>query len=180
MGVIFVAGVHAVGKTTACSEATQKLGISHFTASGLIKAERSSAIPERGKVVADIEGNQVLLIRGVQRVLADNQCQFLLDGHFTLPNREGRIEPIDIEVFRAIDLDMAIVFHDEPEAIAARLNARDGEKRVPDAIADHQRAELLHARMVAMELGVPLVLLAAFDSMGLIQAIDSTRKPKQR
>ncbi len=74
---------------------------------------------------------------------------------------------------------MAIVYHDEPEAIAARLNARDGDQCPADAIADHQRAELLHARMIALELGIPLVLLVAFDSSGLIQAIDFTRTPIQ-
>lgn len=178
MGVIFVAGVYAVGKTTACTQAAQISGIPHFTASGLIKTEKSSAIPEHGKVVADIGGNQALLIRGVQRVLAENQHRIILDGHFTLPNIDGRIEAIDIEVFRAIDLETAIVYHDEPEAIAARLDARDGDKRSPSAIADHQRAELAHARTVASKLGVPLVLLAAFDSSGLIQAMDSMRTHK--
>jgi len=96
MGVIFVAGVHAVGKTTACTHAARTLSIAHYTASSLIKAEKASAIPEWGKVVADIEGNQNLLIRGVRRVLLENRGRIILDGHFTLPNAKGDIEAIEL------------------------------------------------------------------------------------
>lgn len=171
MGVIFVAGVHAVGKTTACEHVARTLNLVHYTASGLIKAEKASAIPERGKVVADIEGNQNLLIRGVRRVLQENMGRIILDGHFTLPNFDGQIEAIGLYVFRALVLDVVVVFHDEPAAIATRLSQRDGESRHPDAIAHHQNMELATARSVATELHVPLLLLPAFDSSSLVEAI---------
>lgn len=171
MGVIFVAGVHAVGKTTACTHAARALRLVHFTASGLIKAEKASAIPETGKVVADIEGNQKLLIRGVQRALLANSGRIILDGHFTLSTVNGEIEAIGIDVFRALVLDHVVVYHDEPAAIAARLSQRDGAIRHADAIAHHQDAELATARAVTAELGIPLRLLSAFDSISLVEIV---------
>ena len=66
MGVIFVAGIHGVGKTTASNHAAGILCMGCYTASELIKLERASAIPTSGKAVADIDGNQMLLIRGVR------------------------------------------------------------------------------------------------------------------
>lgn len=171
MGVIFVAGVHAVGKTTACTHAARNTKLVHFTASSLIKAEKASAIPETGKAVADLEGNQDLLIRGVQRSLLENNGRIILDGHFTLPTFNGQIEAIGLDVFRALTLEYVVVYHDEPAAIAARLCQRDGETRHADAIAHHQDAELAAARAVTAELGLPLRLLAAFDSISLIKVI---------
>ena len=172
MGVIFVGGVYAVGKTTVCTHVAKSMSLAHYTASGLIKAERANAIPEQGKVVADIEDNQNLLIRGVQRVLVENNGRILLDGHFTLPNHDGQIERIAIEVFKTLDIQGVVVFHDEPAAIAARFVARDGESRSTDVIAEHQRAELMHAQQVCDELCIPLMLLAAFDASGFTQTIE--------
>jgi adenylate kinase len=172
MGVIFVGGVYAVGKTTACTHVAKTMSMTHCTASGLIKAEKANAIPKQGKVVTDIEENQNLLIRGVQRVLVENNGRILLDGHFTLPNREGQIERIAIEVFKALDIQGVVVFHDEPDAIAARFVARDGESRSADVVAQHQGVELAHAQRVCDELGIPLMLLDAFDAVGLTQVVE--------
>lgn len=172
MGVIFVAGVYAVGKTTACTCVAKTARISHHTASSLIKAEKASAIPEEGKVVADIIDNQNLLIRGVQRALMENGGRILLDGHFTLPDRDGQIEQIAVEVFKALNIQGVVVLHDDPHAISARFVARDGESRSADIVAKHQRAELTHARTVCDHLGIPLVLLDAFDTLGLIKVIE--------
>ena len=171
MGVIFVAGVHAVGKTTACSHAAGALNIAHYTASGLIKAEKATAIPLRGKVAADIEGNQHLLIRGVRKALDESKGRMILDGHFSLPDTRGEFQVVELEVFRALTLSGVVVFHDEPEAIVARRHLRDGERHSRETITHHQELELAHARLVSAELQIPLKLLAAFDSAGLVETI---------
>ena len=168
MGVIFVAGVHGVGKTTACAYAARSLGLAHYSASGLIKSEKTSAIPEQGKTVFDVEGNQALLIRGVEKACGQHQGRIILDGHFTLLKLDGRIEAVAIEVFSSLSLNGVVVYHDEPAAIAERLHKRDGENHSVDVIARHQDSELAHAQLVAAELGLPLELLSAFDSDGLI------------
>lgn len=173
MGIVFVAGVHAVGKTTACEEAARVCAVPHYSASGLIRQEKQAAIPERGKVVADIGGNQELLIKGVRRVLAHGAGRVLLDGHFTLSNQEGEIEKVAFEVFRMLSVDCAVIYQDDPIAIANRLAERDGEARPVDLVARHQSEELSHAQNVSSQLGVPLFLLDAFDASGLIKVLRS-------
>lgn len=172
MGVIFVGGVYAVGKTTTCTHVAKAMCIPHRTASSLINAEKGNANSEEGKAVADIADNQNLLIRGVQRALTENGGRILLDGHFTIPNPDGQLARVTIEVFKALDVQGVVVLHDEPHAIAARFVARDGERRSADIVAQHQRAELAHAQTVCDELGIPLMLLDAFDAAGLAQAIE--------
>lgn len=172
MGVIFVGGVYAVGKTVACEKASRVSKVAHFTASRLIKAEKANAIPDRGKLVADIVDNQKLLINGVNRALVESGGHLILDGHFTFPMADGRIECVDVEVFRALRTIGVVVYYDDPAAIAARFQERDGELCTSDMVAQHQSAELSHAHLVIGRLGIPLLLLSAFDSAGLVDAVE--------
>lgn len=171
MGVIFVAGVHGVGKTTACAYAVRSLGLAHYSASGLIKSEKANSIPEQGKAVSDVEGNQALLICGVEKACGQHQGRIILDGHFTLSKPDGRIDAVAVDVFSSLSLNGVIVYHDEPAAIVERLHRRDGESYSVDVIARHQDSEMAHAQFVAAELGLPLEILSAFDSDSLIAAI---------
>lgn len=172
MGVIFVGGVYAVGKTTACTDASTKSGVAHFTASRLIKEAKATAIPNKGKIVADIADNQRLLINGVSHALVENGGRIILDGHFTFPMSDGSITRIDVNVFRALGTIGVVMYHDDPVAISSRFRKRDGELHTADVIKDHQNAELNHARHVTDQLRVPIVLLNAFDSAGLVEAIE--------
>ena len=69
MKVIFVAGIHGVGKTTGCMAVAEELGIPYYTASQIIKGEKASAVVEQSKLVADIDENQRLLIQGVSKLI---------------------------------------------------------------------------------------------------------------
>ena len=169
MGVIFVAGVHAVGKTTVCQEVAKVCNIPHYSASALIKREKEAAIPQRGKGVADIGSNQDILVRAMRRALAESDGSILLDGHFTLLNKAGKIEQIGLDVFRFLRLDCAVIYQDDPKKIADRLGERDEETLSVDLIADHQYEELLYAKDVSSKLGISLTILNAFDSSGLIE-----------
>lgn len=178
MGVIFVAGVHGVGKTTSCAYAVRSLGFAHYSASGLIKAERISAIPEQGKSISDVEGNQALLIHGVEKACGQHQGRIILDGHFTLMKPDGRIEAVAVEVFSLLSLNGVVIYHDEPATIVERLHKRDGENCSVDVIARHQNFELAHAQLVASELDLPLEILSAFDFDALIATISRWWGPK--
>lgn len=178
MGVIFVAGVHGVGKTTACAHAVKSLGVAHYSASGLIKKEKADSISARGKAVADIERNQALLVRGVEKACGQHRGRIVLDGHFTILKTEGGIEAVAIEIFSLLGLNGIVVYHDDPVAIAERLHMRDGESYLVDVIARQQGSELAHAQLVATELNLPLEILSAFDSDALVATISRWWWPK--
>ncbi|NCP76451.1 ATP-binding protein [Shewanella vesiculosa] len=172
MGVIFVAGVHAVGKTTACEKASRSLKIPYYTASGLIRSEKESAISKVGKGVADIVGNQELLIRGVKRVFEQSKSgKIILDGHFTLLKTDGTVETIPEEVFSALELDAIVVFYDEPISIAERLAERDSTNADPVDIEHHQCREMDSAHSIADKLNIPIKKLKAFDDDGFLKLI---------
>ena len=171
MGVIFVAGVHAVGKTTLCKQAEQAKGIAHFSASGLIREEKASAIPEQGKAVSEVDAPQRHLIRAVRRILPKHGGNILLDGHFSLLTATGKIETIDVNVFHALGVERVVVLHDEPGAIAARWSQRDGSVVDLDMIDAHQKVELHHARHVARALAIPLAEIQAFDTATFMSSL---------
>lgn len=172
MKVIFVAGIHAVGKSTACKAISGKFGISHFTVSQIISEERATAIAENSKLVADVDGNQKLLIHGVSRRWDAGRC--LLDGHFTMRRKsDGEIQPIHVDVFRELRIAGVVLFIDRPEQISKRMYERDGAALPVEMFHEHQEAELVHAKFVASSLERPMVVLQAFDIDNMLKAVKS-------
>ena len=171
MGIVFVAGVHAVGKSTACQQVSNDSGIAHFSASDLIKAERKNAITDQDKAVADVNGNQQLLLKAIDRKLSQTASHILLDGHFTLINAKGDIEPIGIELFEKLPLSGVVVYHDTPKSIIARMSERGGCVIQKNRVEYHQDLEIEHAQWISVELGIAIKLLNAFDVDGLRQVV---------
>lgn len=172
MKVIFVAGIHGVGKTTGCRAVAEELGIPHYSASQVIKGEKASAIEEQSKLVADIDENQRLLIQGVSKLIQGGR--FLLDGHFTvLRELDGGIEAVHVDVFRQLRIEGIVTYKDSPSKIANRMQLRDGVLPPVGLLQSHQNAEIAHAKHVADALSVPLVVLQAFDTEGMKRAIIS-------
>lgn len=170
MKVIFVAGIHAVGKSTVCNKISNEFGIPHYTASQIIRDEKSSAVSGNSKLVDDLADNQRLLIQGVSRLLIGGN--FLLDGHFTMRRKsDGNVEAIHVDVFRELHIVGVILFTDHPIEIAKRIHARDGVQQPVEIFRSHQDAEIVHAKHVADMLCVPLVKLHAFDSAGMAKEI---------
>jgi adenylate kinase len=176
MGIIFVAGVHGVGKTSCCRKAGNALSIPHFTASEIIKAEVVSAIDDVSKIVKDVANNQELLIRGVGRQMEIAGSGLLLDGHFTVIDATKEIVEIPIEVFQRLFLDAVVVYRDNSEAIHIRLTERDGMSCQVADIEAHQDAEYAHAHRVASFLQIPIICLKPFDSLGLEEFMQMTWK----
>lgn len=170
MKVIFVAGIHAVGKSTVCEVVSGKFGIPHFTASQIISDEKSSAVLANSKLVTDVIDNQRLLIQGVSRLLENER--FLLDGHFTMRRKlDGGLEAIHVDVFRELHVESIVLFIDQAEEISKRMHARDGVLHPIELFQAHQEAEMAHAKHIADTLGLPIVTLQAFDTDGMMRAM---------
>ena len=120
MSVIFLAGVHGVGKGFIGAPVAQALGFSHFTASQLIREEKGQATWGGDKKTSDIDENQIALIRALsQRRLTHNSI--LLDGHFVLRNAQGILIPLETEVFKELRLNGVILLTEESNVVAKRL-----------------------------------------------------------
>lgn len=164
--MIFLGGVHGVGKTSMCAGVSESFGLQVISASAIIRAERAQPSLDSRTAVLNVGGNQGLLVRGVQRIVADipERYLYLLDGHFALRTLAGNIEEIDADVFQAIGVSGLICLIDDPAAIAQRLSARDGEVHDVIAISQLQAAELSAAEAVSRTLGLGLNVVQAFDS----------------
>ncbi|MET0334107.1 MAG: ATP-binding protein [Rhizobacter sp.] len=168
MTIVFVGGVHGVGKSTCCAEIAGQLDYLHIAASAVIRQERADAIASKGKLVADVPGNQELLRRGFERMkLSAGHEMILLDGHFALRDSERAIQSVPSDVFASLGIQHLICFVDTPIAIAERMNSRDGEEVQLGDVSELQAAELGTARAVALALGIQLTVLDGLDVEGL-------------
>lgn len=170
--VIFVAGVHGVGKTTLCSTVSDSLGYIHKSASQLIREAKTSAIAHSSKAVTDIPGNQQLLINEVSRITQSGQT-LLLDGHLALLNSAMKAEAIPSKVFADLDINGVVIIQDKPSSIAARLKQRDGAGIGLEEIKALQRMESSRAKVVTNELGLPLFRVKAFDDLAFSKALET-------
>lgn len=171
MGIIFVGGVHGVGKSTFCQNVSQRTGFQWFTASALIKAENLSAVTEGSRLVPNPSENQQLLIRAIRKQIGTSDNRALLDGHFTLLKPDNEIEFIDLSVFEQLRLDTILVLKDRPELICERLLRRDNQAWSVPLVSAHQDSEIQWASAVASALRVPILTINVHDSDSLSKAI---------
>ena len=152
--MIFISGVHGVGKSYFCNLLKERLGISAYTASQLIaEAKQSGFSPD--KKIADINQNQLYLLEAVDN-LKSQGTEFLLDGHFCLLNTDGEITRIPEETFTQLNPDAIVLLTEDPDIIAQRRFERDRVEHKPDDIDRFQKAEIDYANEGAARLGVPL------------------------
>ena len=120
MSVIFLAGVHGVGKGFLGAPVASSMGIAHLTASQLIREEKGQATWGLDKKTSDLDDNQLALIRAVsQRRLT--HPSILLDGHFVLRDAQGVLTPLATSVFKELHLTGVILL---TEAESVSLNCR--------------------------------------------------------
>lgn len=152
MGVIFICGIHGVGKSTLCRQIKEKLDIDNFSASSLIKEYNESFI-QRDKVVKNINENQDILI---QAVLLKKQkySKFILDGHVTLLT-EYNIEKIPFLVFEKLTINMCICITAPIDIIYERRIDRDDMMISKEKIYEHQQQEIIYAKELSNNLKIP-------------------------
>lgn len=167
--IIFVGGIHGVGKTTLCKEISQNLLVKHYSASQLI-----SDLDSEGKRVNDIHKNQNNLLEAINRYLS-NKEYYLLDGHFCLLSKDGIITRIPIDTFKSLRLKALIVLVDEENEIIKRLNYRDTIHYLEKFIKEFQEEEINYAQEVAREIGITIkVINVTAGSNEMIKFINST------
>lgn len=168
--VIFIAGVHGVGKSSMCEEFSKEFSAMHKSASQLIREAKEEALEKDTKVVKDIAGNQQLLIDSVSRIRASGR-NLLLDGHFALLNADSAPTPLPTDVFSDLAIDGVVVVHDDPSSIAFRMGNRDGKSMGENEIYSLQVLELERSEQVAKELCLPHVKLKSLDQSGFNKVV---------
>ena len=169
--VIFLAGVHGVGKTFLGKPASSVLGLQYATASSLIKAglnDEENWLED--KRTSDVDKNQEILISSVFKLIRDSNNPLILDGHFVLRNQQGHLVELPSSVFQRLGVSSVILIEAPASVIAERLVARGAPQSLSN-IEELANAERENAERTCNELNIPLFKLLSPSQEQLINTI---------
>lgn len=153
--IVFVGGIHGVGKTYLGAPAAEHLGIRHATASQLIREVRGLQTWGADKRVTAIDENQAALISAAARLRAEGS-RLLLDGHFVLRDTNGCLTEVDVQVFRDLQIGAVMLLAVDIDVVMGRLHERGDHSWSASELRKLAIYEEAHARRVAKELRIPI------------------------
>ena len=159
--IIFVGGIHGVGKGTVCEKLTHKFNFEHLSASQVLRWNEISDL--KNKKVENFSNTQDRLITNLNKIIKPNR-KYLLDGHFTLLNSKGEPEKIDEHTFIGIQPKSIILLTCEPKIIFERLKKRDNSTYKLSVLKKMQEMEVEHAHYISKKLDIPLFTVIDGDT----------------
>lgn len=169
--IIFIGGIHGVGKSTLCAKISDIMDIRSYSSSKLIKSVSGLEFPS-DKKIKGINKNQDLLIAAVEKHIdPNNYC--LLDGHFCLLNQDGEVSEIPITTFTDLSPAAIIVLTNEPDIIYSQIKDRDGNEMDIKKISLFQDREIEQAKLVSQTLNIPWVTDNPVKGMSRIRSFVS-------
>lgn len=169
--IIFLGGIHAVGKGTVCEKLTQKFNLEYLSASQVLKWNEISDL--KNKKVTDLSRTQDRLLINLNKIIKPNK-KYLLDGHFTLLNLYGQPEKIDESTFIGIQPQLIILLTCEPQIILERLKQRDNTKYKLGILEKMQEMEVEHANYISKKLDIPLLTVIDGDTSSIFEYLSKT------
>lgn len=161
---VFVAGVHGAGKGYLASRLSEALSLPSYSCSEIIK-EFLGSLP-KDKKVQDITGNQDVLVSSADQIIGNQSV--ILDGHFCLTDTQGQIQPVPIETFEGLNVNVILMVTAPPQVIAQRLVDRDGVEHDVGHIQLMQDQEIQHAEIVSSKITAPILSCTSGDDLAQI------------
>lgn len=162
--VVAVVGVSGSGKTTFLKELAKKVKFQHLSAGSLIFAERRLQEASRDDLrLSGVKDNQELLIDGFNRAKGSTESLVVLDGHVVV-HAIGGLEPIDAEVFEAMNVVAFVHLISSPEQIVQNRKSDSTRKRpaiTHSEAAVHQSFSCETATKIARHLRLPILMVEA-------------------
>lgn len=154
--IVFIGGIHGVGKSTICQQICRELNIEYLSASELLKWEDIND-DTKNKKVKDIPFTQSRLIAGLSKTIQKGLF-YLLDGHYCLLNEKAEVEKISIDIFIQINPKALGLILGDIKEIKTRLDLRDNKSYDLDCLKKMQNIELNYAKELSVTLKVPLFI----------------------
>jgi len=174
--IIFVGGIHGVGKSTVCDQLCLASNIIHISASNLIKWSEINSDP-KNKTVNNIEDTQQRLLRGLNEVV-QKDTSYLLDGHFCLLNKNAEVSKIPLSLFQSINPVLLCLITGNIIEIKRNIEQRDNRIYDFDLLQQMQKEEFQHATFIASELGIGLILGTKEDFKDIQESINTILNTK--
>jgi len=166
--IIFIGGIHGVGKGTICKDISLKTGLIHLTASQILKWEEISE--KDNKLVKNITSTQERLINGLNNLIKKDK-KYIIDGHFCLLNSNEVPNRIDEITFDKINPKTIVVVIDDVEKIAKRLEARDGKIYDVTVLNELQQMEIEYAKYLSDKYSIPYIEIKEGNYIQLMEII---------
>ena len=166
--LIFIGGIHGVGKGTICDKICEQTDFIHIIASEILRWDEISK-PDNKKV-ENIQSTQDRLIAGLDKALKKNES-YLLDGHFCLFNSEGQFEKVPMETFEKIAPKLIVLVTIKIDLIKERLEKRDNKRYDFDLLKNMQTSEKEYAQQISSKLNVPFVEIKDGNYQSLIEIL---------
>jgi len=158
--IIFIGGIHGVGKSTFCQKVSRILDVQHFSASTLINME--NRVSNDNISAVNIQRNQKLLLTALDKLPPEDV--YLIDGHYCLINSRGIIHKIPLSVFENINPKVIITLTDKCDRIAIRLKKKEDIILNEDFIPDFQKSEISYSEEVAESLGASYLCASIYEN----------------
>lgn len=154
--IVFVGGIHGVGKSTICKNICEKLAIDYLSASEVLKWSKLNK-DTKNKKVENINYTQNLLINGLKEHVKSKN-KYLLDGHYCLLNSEGNTEKIPFNNFEKINPRALCLIITDVAEIQRNLENRDKRKYDYFLLKEMQETEIKHAEELSVIMKVPILI----------------------
>lgn len=155
-GVIFVAGIYGVGKSTLCEKLSKELSIPFYSAGDLISKINGESY-RTNKVVKDKSQNQDILADAIHQISLKHPF-ILLAGHFCIFDKNTEVDVLPEDVFSQLNLQKIVLLETSEKIIIRHLSKRDNKTYSIKQIATIKKTEYAQAAKIASELKKPLII----------------------
>ncbi len=167
--IIFIGGIHGVGKSTICHHICSELNIEYLSASELLKWKDINENAENKKV-ENIPFTQNRLITGIKETVQKDK-KYLLDGHYCLFNKDNEVENISLDTFKQIKPIAFILISGDISEIKQRLETRDNKPYEYKLLEHLQNSELAYSKSLSEILNIPLYIEKNDDYLNVIDSL---------
>ena len=161
-GVIYVAGVYGVGKSTLCERISRLINLPFYSAGDLI-SERVGETYGENKKVRNKEYNQDVLIECINKKLIEEPV-LILAGHFCILGNDNKPEELPAFVYEKINIRSIVLLEAEPCTIIKHLEKRDNKRYSKELINDFIAQEKKCAMEISKNLKIPLKIYSMLFS----------------
>lgn len=174
--IVFIGGIHGVGKSTICRHICSELNLEYLSASELIKWANLNE-DTKNKKVRDILETQNRLILGLTNTI-QRRKNYLLDGHYCLLNSDNEIVKVPLATFEEINpISINLILGDISE-IKNRLEFRDNRHYDFTLLERFQDEEMTYAKYLSKTLGKTLNIGTKNDYYDLLFLLHKTLSEK--
>ena len=154
-GVIFIAGVYGVGKSTLCEKISEIINLPFYSASELI-SEQVGETYGVNKKVFNKDVTQNILLKCIDSKMSEDSAM-ILAGHFCILSECNEPEKLPFYVYEKMNISLIVLLEATTDEIVRNLKKRDKKTYSREVIDELLITERNYAMKVSEVLKVPMI-----------------------